>query len=77
MAPFGDVPFAFVKSLVIVRINDGVFSLREPDPAERVAVTQLSVPEHRQRGRNFQPVRNPDFDDELGDLFNPTPLYGM
>ena len=60
------------QSIVIVRVHDGVSSLREGDPAERIAVTQPSVPEHRQHGRPFQPSRNPDSDGKLGD-FVPTP----
>ena len=65
--PFADVPFVPAYAFVIVGVHDGVLALREGDPAEGVAVVQLSVPEHRQYGRPFQPARYSDFDNELGD----------
>ena len=79
LAPYGvmrtispaGVPFVPADALVIVRIDDGELSLREGDPAESVAVAQLSVPEQRQHGRNFQPARYSDFDDELEDFHIP------
>ena len=62
IAPHADVPFVFAEAVVIVGVHDGVFSLREGDAAERVAVTELSVPEQRQYGRLFQPGRYSDFE---------------
>jgi len=41
--PWGGVPFVFADAFVVVRVNDGVFALREWYPAESVAVAQLSV----------------------------------
>ena len=68
IAPFADVPFVAVEAVEIVGVHDGVFSLREADASESVAVTQLSVQEHRQHGRHFQPGRDSDFDGELDDF---------
>ena len=71
-APLAGVPFVSDEPFVIVGVHNGVSSLREGDSAERVAVTQFPVPEHRQHGRPFQPGRNSDSDGKLGD-FAPTP----
>jgi hypothetical protein len=73
VAPFGYVPFLFDDALVVVRVHDGVFALREWYPAESVAVTQLSVQEQRQHGRPFQPARYPDSDNVLDDF--PIPRF--
>jgi hypothetical protein len=67
------VPFVPAEAVVVFGVHDGEFALREGDPAESVAVTQLSVPEHGQHGRPFQPARYPDFDDELDDFPRPLP----
>ena len=69
--PLAGVPFVPAEPIVVVGVHDGVFSLRKGDPAERVAVPQPSVPEHRQHGRPFQPGRNSDSDDELDDFSHP------
>ena len=70
VSPAG-VPFVPAYAFVIVRIDDGELSLRDGDPAESVAVAQLSVPEQRQYGELFQPARYSDSDNELDDLGPP------
>ena len=75
-APTGDVPFVPVDSFVIIGIHDGVLALREGDPAESVAVTQLSVQEQSQHGQPFQQGGYSYSDDELDDFPHP-PLCRM
>ncbi len=70
--PFAGVPFVLAEPVVVFGIHDGVFSLREGDSSESVAVPQLSVPEHRQHGRPFQPARYYDSDNELDDFPPPS-----
>jgi len=43
VASLGGVPFVLIQSLEILRIDDGVFSLRKRYPAERIAVSHPSV----------------------------------
>lgn len=42
---YGGVPFVFAQPIVVVRVNDCVFSLGEWDSPEGIAVAQTSVPE--------------------------------
>jgi hypothetical protein len=63
-----DVPFVPAEAVVVFGVHDGVLALREGDPAECVAVTQLSVEEQGQHGQLFQRRRYPDFDNELDDF---------
>ena len=43
-APFAGIPFVSAQPIMVVGVHDGVLALRKGDPAERVAVTQPSVP---------------------------------
>ena len=52
------VPFVFAQSLVIFRVDDGVFSPGEWDAAEGVAVAEAAIQKRKPNERLNEPVRN-------------------
>ena len=52
------IPFVFIQSLEIHRIDDGIFSLSKLYPAEGVAVAGPAVQHRQSYYKPCQPVRN-------------------
>lgn len=57
-------PFVLAELVIIVRVNDGVFTLGQRDAPEGIAVANPPIEKHRLSDEPFQPIRNfnNDFD---------------
>ena len=66
IAPFNNIPFVFAEPIVVVCIDNCVFSVCEGYSPEGIAVAQASVPQDGQDGQLFKPIW--DFYNELDDF---------
>jgi hypothetical protein len=51
-------PFVLAEPVIIVRVNDGVFALRQRDASEGVAVAEPAIQKYKENERPYQPFRN-------------------
>ena len=57
---FDRVPAVLTYSLIVLGIDDSVFSLGQADSSERVAVADTPIQKHEKYDRPFEPIRDLD-----------------
>jgi hypothetical protein len=56
------VPFVFAEAVIIIRVNDGEFALRQRYPPEGVAIANPPIKKNKESYRPFYPRWNFDSD---------------